>query len=213
MTSNTLTQNYTLHPLSPAQLLTIYTEAAPLHFPAAELRPVSNLKDLLEKGGYEGLGLFDKESNELAGYALFLKAPDSDTLLLDYYAFFEEYRNHGLGSFFLQEMKRHYKNYAGILIETEDPACAANEEELLLRNRRNAFYYKNGAHQTGVSCTLFGVPFRILFLPLQESNAASCPDGNDNLAKLRAAAIQQKLDSLYRFMLPADRYAQGVVWR
>lgn len=184
------TQNYVIRPLSDEQILSIYSETAPLHFPADELRPLSNIRDLLRRGGYQGLGIFGGDPNTLMGYALFLKVPGEDTLLLDFYAILEEYRSLGLGSVFLQGMKEHYAGYAGILLETEDPESAADEADLLIRTRRNAFYYKNGVRQTGLSCTLFGVPFRILYLPLARDHSSD------------DASLREKLEAIYRFMVP-----------
>lgn len=194
-------QKFFIRPLSEEQILSIYANTAPLHFPSGELRPISNLRGLLSRGGYEGLGIFRENHEQPLGYAFFLHVPGEDTLLLDFYAILEEYRSLGLGSFFLQEMKGHYRCFSGILLETEDPECAANDEELSIRSRRNAFYYKNGAHRTGISCSLFGVPFQILYVPI-------AADGI-----IDSAALKGKLEAIYRFMLSQELYSQGVVWR
>lgn len=193
-------QNYHIEKLTREQTIAVYRDIAPLHFPDDELKPVSAIEELFDKNAYLGLGLY--EDQRLLGYALFLMVPELDTVLLDYYAILEEYRDLGLGSVFLQQMKAYFKDISGILIETEDPDCTTDEKEALLRNRRNAFYYKNGAHMTDILCALFGVPFHILFLPTSDETNRLCD-----------ATLREKLDTIYRFMLPDDSYDTNVLWR
>lgn len=222
-------QNYQIRTLSPEETLTIYRDIAPAHFPDDELKPLSAIELLYQLNAYFALGLFkvsDEEpfsaphgqfraaSEQLLGYALFLTPPGLDTVLLDYYAILEEYRDLGLGSFFLQGIKEFVKDRTGILIETEDPAYAENEEERLLRDRRNAFYYKNGAHRTNVTCTLFGVPFQIQFLPTGAPNSPQqlFPAEENSVQNTTASFIRKNLEATYRFMLSDEIYDRNVMW-
>lgn len=225
--NNSKQNKYYIKELTREQAVAIYRDIAPAHFPDDELKPVSTIEYLYDCNAYLGLGLFentcatdtntatseteDTASYEyLLGYALFLTPPGLDTILLDYYAILEEYRDLGFGSIFLQGMKSHFKDIAGILIETEDPAYASNEEEALLRSRRNAFYYKNGAHSTGIACTLFGVPFQIQFMPTREVSATA----EGHLADLSDTAFfRENMEATYRFMLPDEVYNRNVIWR
>ena len=226
--SNTLpVSDYYVKLLSREETVSVYRQLAPLHFPEDELKPVSAIEALFDQNAYLGLGLYlqsdnsgmAEEDHPLLGYALFLTIPKLDTVLLDYYAILEQYRDLGLGSIFLQELKNHFKDYHGIFIETEAPDSATDEEERLLRNRRNAFYYKNGAHRTDIACTLFGVPFNILFLTCHDEPSQprkSSPQEQQEScthAQPQEPSLRDKLDAIYRFMLPETSYAQNLLWR
>lgn len=220
--------NCHLHRLSREELLEIYHNTAPAHFPADELKPTSTIETLLEQNAYLGLGLFN-EANHLMGYALFLTVPDLDVILLDYYAILASYRDLGLGSFFLQKIRKYFHQFHGILIETEDIDDTSNDAERSERIRRNAFYRKNGAILTDIRCTLYDVPFTIFFLetvkdPVCQTDnsdsgnffdALNCSAKSTQETDLNTimTQLQAKLDKLYRFMLAPESYAQNVTWR
>lgn len=196
--------SYYTAPLSKNQILTLYANLAPLHFPADELRPMENMESLFAREGYEGLGLYHTAApDKLLGYALFIHVPKLPIVLLDFYAILEEYRCLGLGSTFLQQIKIHYQNIRGILLETEDVAAASSPEEKLLRERRNSFYEKNGAGKTSLSSTVFGVAYSIYFLPTQTATTS--------VSKLLSKTshtdfFYEALEKIYRFMLPDKLY-------
>lgn len=196
--------SYRAIPLSKAQILALYTNLAPLHFPPDELRPLENLENLFSRGGYKGLGLYEcSKPRQLLGYALFIRVPDFPVMLLDFYAILEEYRCLGLGGIFLREIKAHYQNVCGILLETEAVSAASSAEEKILRERRNAFYEKNGAGKTNVSSAVFGVSYSIYFLPTHNPsdtfsvNTDAFPD---------TEFVRRALEKIYRFMLPDKLY-------
>lgn len=189
--------------LTSENIIEIYTTISPLHFPPEELRPLANLQSLIDRNGYEGLGLYHKDNNELIGYGFFVRIPGSDIALLDYYAILEKYRNQGVGSLFLAQMKTHYKDLRGILLETEDFDTAATEEERDIRKKRDAFYIKNGALRTTTKTTVFGVPFQIFFIPAMETN----------LTLIENEVLRNNIETLYRFMLTEDAYNKNVRWR
>ena len=83
---------------------------------------------------------------------------------MDYYAFLEEQRNKGFGSIFLQNMRKQ-TDFPGCYLECEDPETASSGEEKSLRRRRIGFYQRNGAFLTQVRACLFGVTYRMLWLP------------------------------------------------
>lgn len=194
-----------LKQLSPENIIEIYTTIAPLHFPAEELRPLANLQSLIDRSGYEGLGLYNTESDALVGYGFFVRIPSADIALLDYYAILEEYRSQGVGSLFLTQMKEHYKNLRGILLETEDFDTASTEEERTIRARRDAFYIKNGALRTSTKTTVFGVDFQIFFVPTSVTKA--------NLTSTENEILRNDIETLYRFMLTEEAYNKNVRWR
>lgn len=183
-----------LKKLTAEQVLSIYTGVAKEHFPVEELKPAAVIERLLREGAYEGLGMFDGE--RLAAYALFAQMPKSRTLLLDYYAVLDEYRNGGVGSLFLGKMRQFYSDRNMILLETEKPASAKNEAEYTLRVRRNCFYERNGALLTGIRSRVYDVDFDIFLLPL-----AKTPSDEE---------AYQELSGLYRYMLGEENYRRHV---
>lgn len=193
--------------LNKQNIIEIYTTIAPLHFPTEELRPLANLQSLIDRNGYEGLGLYDSESDALAGYGFFVRIPDADIVLLDYYAILEEYRNQGVGSFFLTQMKEHYCDLRGILLETEDYDTASTEEERSVRARRDAFYMRNGALRTSTKTTVFCVDFQIFFIP------SMCQINETSLTTANNIVLRNNIETLYRFMLPVEAYNEKVRWR
>lgn len=194
------TDVFKILPLSEEEIIHIYTEIMPDHFPENELKPLSSIQALLRKKAYVGLGFYrdaaGEAASDLAGYALFLKIPGQNTVLLDYYAILPHYRNLGVGSVFLDKMKNQFSDMDGFLLETEAPETAPDEAQRTLRSRRNEFYYRNGAKMTSISSTLFGVTFHILYLPIAR--------------ELTDSAIQKELEQTYRFMLPGDSFAKYV---
>lgn len=214
-------EKYEIRELSREAILTLYQETAPLHFPREELRSRENLISLLDRNGYQGLGIYpgpaSKEASpkSLLGYALFIQVPGQSTGLLDFYAVMEEYRDLGLGSIFLQGIREHYgkKGLRGLYIETEDISFASSEYEAKVRHRRNTFYERNGASPAGFGTTVFDVPFSIYYLP-----TAASPDSSQDPAAVPAdnidkICLQKGLERIYRFMLPPALYKQKVLFR
>lgn len=227
--------DFTIRELTHDEIIEIYKTTAPLHFPKEELRPLFNIKNIMSRGGYRGFGLFRNAGtatrtgsaladslsapDTLAGYAFFITMPDSDVMLLDYFAVLEEYRSQGLGGLFLQKMRDGLSRVqntcttpsettAGIFIETEDIACAATDAEKSLRKRRNDFYLRNGAVPTGLHDTLGTADYEIFFLPITR-NALRSEDVNAN-------NLHSRLDRLYHFMLAGESeicYEKVVKWR
>lgn len=188
------------------EVLDIYSSIAPLHFPKAELKPVENVKKYLENGLYTGYGFYENET--LLAYALFLHLPKKRKLLLDYYAVLEEYRNDGIGSAFLQSLRAELTCADGIYIEAENPDYAENDQEKGIQEKRIAFYDRNGAVFTGVLSTLFGVPYRVLYLPLQKSEDQNTSFHFDMTAG--EINFYQEINLIYRTMFSPDIYARKV---
>ena len=183
--------NYRIQPLSFQEILTIYETVSPLHFPKEELRPLSNIKHLLDRDGYQGLGLYLPDA-ALAGYALFIAPPKENVVLLDFFAIREEYRCLGLGGIFLREMQKHFSTKQGLLLETEDVLTSSTEAEKSLRTRRNDFYLRNGAFSTGIHSSVAGVFYEIFFLPSRLPSRTATPD---------ASLLRSEMEQIYRFML------------
>ena len=140
--------------LQPDEITSVYEVWGNSHFPEDELKPLSSIKALLEQKQYSGYGLFSQES----------ETEDEEGESLLGYAFLEEHRNKGYGSIFLQNM-RVMEDFPGCYLECEDPDTADSPEEYTLRKRRIGFYQRNGAYLSRVRARLFGVTYRMLWLP------------------------------------------------
>ncbi len=201
----------------------IYTEAAVRHFPADELKPFHKIEMMWHQGAYMGLGIYaktvaldsktdrgsgsefqsglakglDSGLYRLAGYALFVKAFDSNILLIDYLAVLEDFRQCGVGSIFLGKIKEYFRKYDGMLIETEDIRYAHDDAEQSVRQRRNAFYDRNGAVVTGFYSQVYGVPYEIRYLPFA---------GEYDENKCREA-----LELIYHIIVPGPAYEKHVI--
>lgn len=163
----TQTKDISIKRLSMQEILSIYTVHSIRHFPENERKPVSSIERMAQEGIYKGYGLFFPEDADLLiGYAFFTLPPERETSLLDYFAIMEDYRSCGVGSLFLQHMKSVSTDYSGFLIESEDPDYAKDPQEHSVRSKRLSFYNKNGAISTGITATVFGVPYRLLYFPL-----------------------------------------------
>lgn len=177
------------------QIAHIYDTYMKADFPPDELKPLSAMEQMMDRGIYECLGLYD--GDRFAAYGFFVKNPERDTLLLDYLAVSSQVRGSGYGSRFLQEVKQFYKNRRGVLLECESERTSPDEEQRMIRRRRIAFYLRNGCQASLAKSRLFGVEYDILILPLQE-------------AKLD---VQAELEAIYRLMFPPKVFdAHAQIW-
>lgn len=89
--------------------------------------------------------------------------------MLDYYAVSREARGTGIGSCFLRLLKEELgrKDICTMIAEVENPDFAKSEAEREERKRRIRFYEKNGLILTEICSCLFGVEYRIMYLPVR----------------------------------------------
>lgn len=153
-----------LRELSTLQIIFVYNTYMKEDFPPDELKPLKAILDMMDKGIYECLGLY--QDNEFVAYAYFVRNQERRTLLLDYLAVCPQHRSGGYGSIFLQKMKDYYKEENAVILECESERTALDEEERSIRRRRIAFYKRNGCHSTRTKANLFQVEYDILCLPL-----------------------------------------------
>ncbi len=212
---------YTCKELSAEEIIDIYSNTVVLHFPKAELKPIENVKKYLEKGLYAGYGFF--ENGRFLAYAFFLILRKERKLLLDYYAVLPEYRNDSIGSAFLQSLKNTLSCADGIYIESENPDYAKDKVEQIIREKRIAFYHRNGAVSTNVLSTLFQVPYRILYLPLLQEgkntggsdrqdccNSPHNKEASDKTSAADKIDFYQEIDLIYHAMFPENVYEKNV---
>lgn len=178
------TDKIAIQELRKDEIIAIYSTHSVRHFPADERKPISSIERMASEGIYIGYGLFSSGQpdtdegierpsshichGQLLGYAFFTALPEQQVCLLDYFAVMEDFRSHGIGSIFLRHMKTSPSPYKGFLIESEDPDYANGEAELSIRRKRLAFYERNGAVATGIKASVFGVPYCLLYFPLQD---------------------------------------------
>ena len=140
----------------------VYRHQLTYDFPDDERKPLSWIEKLLKRGRYLCYGL--KDGSGIAAYAFFAVIGNDN--LLDYFAVRKDLRGTGVGSGFLRELYgEQFRNASSVLVEVDDPACADSGEEKAVRERRLAFYLKNGLWDTGARCRTFGVRFMILEFP------------------------------------------------
>lgn len=109
-------------------------------FAANERKPLQEIQNMIANGQYELWGLYD-EGARLLGYAAIWKREGIPLVLLDYLGVDVRYRNCGLGSEILEELRAQGRL---TVTESELPVPGANEADNELRRRRLAFYGRNG---------------------------------------------------------------------
>ncbi len=119
------------------EAIEIYNES----FPDKEKRPLEDLKNNImetEKlfiGKYNGITIM---------LSIIWEIENTDYLFLDYIAVKKEYRNKRIGTEFLKNIFKIFKNYNNIIFEVENPKEGTNKAQ---RIRRINFYRKLGAQE------------------------------------------------------------------
>ncbi|NLW12327.1 MAG: GNAT family N-acetyltransferase [Clostridiaceae bacterium] len=192
--------------LSREQIAEIYDEHMVQDFPDNELKPLWAVEGLCERGLYHAYGLFDDD--RLRGYALFSTAgrnrKHQNSLLLDYFAVIAGGRSRGYGSKFLKLLRprliEDFPNCQGMIAEVESVRAAVDPDEKHIRERRIAFYRRNGFRRTRIRSNLFGVAFTIMFQPFGQETAVQTDD----------AFVLTEMEKIYAAMLPAQVVSQQV---
>ncbi|MDA3616245.1 GNAT family N-acetyltransferase [Polluticaenibacter yanchengensis] len=144
----------------------IYRQHMTADFPAEELKPLSVIEKMYALGKYETF-VFE-EDGQIKAYASFIWH-HKEVRLLDYFAVTRDAgRGTGIGSWFLTELTATVKA-KGFILECEVPEKAANDTEKNLREKRIAFYERNGAVMTPVRVKVFDVDFLLLYMPVGEA--------------------------------------------
>ncbi len=180
-----------LKTLTKNQIKDLYNDRLIIDFPPAELKPLPVILDAVDKGIYEGLGLYDGE--EMVGYSSLVK--QADNYLVDYLAIFSEKRNSGIGSNLIKLLAGYMDGTGSVIVEVEDPQYGSNDEDRELRTRRLFFYLRNGCFDTGVRVRCFGVEFIILKM------------GNTEIEKKKCWDIYS---SFYKAVLPEGMYDENI---
>lgn len=145
----------------------LYREHFVYDFHNAELmRPYDRIIELLDEGKYIAEGLYGDDG--LEAYLFFSKT--ERFILLDFFAVVGELRGKGVGSEALKALTEQYSG-SSVVLESEDPEDARDEEDFIIRNRRIAFYEKNGFRLNPLKVNLFGDRYRIMTKNGLESEA------------------------------------------
>lgn len=173
------------------QLETLYLNDVYRDFPESEIKPWEVVSGLYDRGFYIPLGYF--EGGVLKAYVLLIALKEKRITLLDYFAVLPEYRNSGIGSAILTELRNFCTPFAdNILIESEHPHSAPDRD---IAGRRLGFYRRAGAVLTDTQVLLFGVHF--LIFTLSCACGASCDAAGD-------------IESIYRVSVPPEQYDSAV---
>ena len=157
-------------------------------FPAAELRPLSAMRDMVRQGLYHTYGLVD--GGEVLGEA-FLWDCTPGWKLFDYLCVAPEHRNGGLGAALIAALREAERDCV-IFGESEAPEYAPDPD---MARRRLDFYARCGARKAGYLAAIFGVPYRTLYLA----------EGDVDEAALMAAH-----ENAYRSRLPAELFQRFI---
>lgn len=145
----------TLRTLSPEELTQLYHREMVEAFPPSELKPLSSMLDMMDRGCYDALAL----GSDAQAYAMMWREPAGRYVLLDYLGTSAKLRSRGLGSQMLAALAGRYPE--GIFAESEAPESGDPREEEL-RRRRLGFYARNGFIRLDYDCALFGVHYQVL---------------------------------------------------
>lgn len=163
-------------------------------FPEAEVKPLEVIKDAFSGDKYTAYVLED--DRKVNAYASFIRS-NNDVVLLDYFAVTQGAgRGGGLGSYFIRELVREVET-GGFILECEVPEKADNENEKMIRQKRIAFYERNGALVTDTRVQVFGVDFQLLYMPVTKG--------------LEQIDIAKEFLELYRDILPEELYKTSII--
>lgn len=143
--------------LNKEELTRLYAAEMIFDFPKSELKPLSGMLRLMDRGLYEPL--LALEGDEPLGYALVWLSQDREGVLLEYLGILRGKRNGGLGGKLLALLRERYTGMFGEVEALDSQDEAENE----LRRHRVGFYLRNGFRLLDYECALFGVHFNCIY--------------------------------------------------
>lgn len=140
-----------------ARFMQIYEETLKEAFPPAELKPLSLLEAMTERGEYEPIEIF--KNGTPAGYFLLWWHQSRKCVLIDYFCVPKKRRNSGIGGKLLDTLLDRYADKI-VIAESEAPVGDAVRDDII--NRRLGFYARHGARVMNYDCEQFGIKFKCL---------------------------------------------------
>ena len=122
-------------------------------FPRNERKPFWLIKKKVSEGKMKIMAI---EEEGFAGLAILMLY--KDIVLLDYFAISPSRRDEGLGSEALKILRDMFSERR-LFLEIELPDGGEND---YIKERRKAFYLRNGLVETGFKASVFGVPMEML---------------------------------------------------
>jgi len=184
----------TLRLMNEAEIRILYTFQMTRDFPPSELKSLSAILNLRERGEYDVIEA--RENGKFIAYALVYRPKAGRVLLLDYLAVEPEIRGRGYGHQLLEDLKVYYAQMADcLMIECERPKASPDVEEA---RRRIRFYQHADAVLTNVRVWLFDVEYSILVMPC------------GGYAVCQARDWAQEILGMYQQMLPKSLYERNV---
>ena len=143
--------------LNKEELTALYQNEIVEDFPHSELKPLKAMLRLMDLGLYDPLLI--TEGGQPVGYAMMWLTKDRSGALLEYFGVLRGLRNAGQGTKILELL---FQRYGQLFGEAEAP-CSHDPDINELRQRRLAFYERNGFRVLDYQCALFGVRFHCLY--------------------------------------------------
>lgn len=178
---------WSLRPLAEGELDSLYTRRIAEDFPSDERPSLPAMHRHMQNGLQQILMMTDGEED--AAYAVCAEA--NGIVLVSLLAVFADRRGGGHGSRLLALLKEQYAGARAIVLEVEDPKDAEDAAAVQTREKRIAFYERNGYHfLEGIRHDSFGVHLLVMATPL-----------GDALENIRATAVED-LRAIYHRILP-----------
>lgn len=186
---------WTLRTLDESELDALYQARIGPDFPSAERPSLAAMHRHMQDGLQTILMMND--GHEDAAYAVCAEA--NGIVLVTLLAVFADKRGGGHGTMLLSLLRAHYASARAILLEVEDPADAEDGNDRTIREKRIAFYQRNGyAFLEGIHHVSFGIHLLLMAQPL-----------HDSLAEIRASAIPD-VRAIYNKILPESHWSRVV---
>lgn len=143
--------------LNKEELTALYQNELMEDFPHSELKPLKAMLRLMDLGRYDPLII--TENGQDVGYAMLWLMQEQSGALLEYFGVLRGLRSAGQGTRIISLLAQRYGQLFG---EAEAP-CSHDPDINELRQRRIAFYERNGFRVLDYQCALFGVRFNCLY--------------------------------------------------
>lgn len=144
----------------------IYQDYIAADFPPAERQPLTIFIRMLRDSATD-MYLWETEGQPAA----YVVVRERDGyVLLQYFAVLKRLRGKGTGTGLLRQLNTLYGDKKGILLEVEHTGYAGNQEDLMVRRKRIAFYERCGyICLEDFDLALFGVHYQVMVLPIGEN--------------------------------------------